>query len=110
MDALSVSEGRLRALFEAVLALSSELSLEALLRRLVEAAAELTGARYAALGGIDASGSELEQFVTHGIDDGLRAEIGSPPRGRGVPRGVVRGAEPPRRPPPPGGPPGGGLP
>ncbi len=46
----------------------SELSLDALLHRLVEAAAELTGARYAALGVIDASGSELEQFLTHGID------------------------------------------
>src|SRR3954453_19557049 len=89
MAALSVSEGRLRALFEAGLAVSSELSLEALLRRLVEAAAELTGARYAALGVIDASGSELEQFVTHGIDDGLRAEIGSPAPGGGSLRGVI---------------------
>ncbi len=94
MDALSVSEGRLRALFEAGLAVSSELSLEALLRRLVEAAAELTGARYAALGVIDASGSELEQFVTHGIDDGLRAEIGSPPRGRGILGVLIREAQP----------------
>ena len=47
MDALSVTEGRLRALFAAGLAVTSELSLDALLRRLVEAAAELTGARYA---------------------------------------------------------------
>ena len=94
MDALSVSEGRLRALFEAGLAVSSELSLEALLRRLVEAAAELTGARYAALGVIDASGSELEQFVTHGVDDGLRAEIGSLPRGRGVLGVLIRDAKP----------------
>src|SRR5947208_6749963 len=94
MDALSVSEGRLRALFEAGLAVSSELSLEALLRRLVEAAAELTGARYAALGVIDASGSELEQFVTHGVEDGLRAEIGSLPRGRGVLGVLIRDAKP----------------
>jgi signal transduction histidine kinase len=94
MDALSVSEGRLRALFEAVLALSSELSLEALLRRLVEAAAELTGARYAALGVIDASGAELEQFITHGIDDDLRAEIGAPPRGRGILGVLIRKAKP----------------
>jgi signal transduction histidine kinase len=94
MDALSVSEGRLRALFEAVLALSSELSLEALLRRLVEAAAELTGARYAALGVIDASGAELEQFITHGIDDDLRAEIGAPPRGRGILGVLIREAKP----------------
>src|SRR6266550_1426881 len=94
MEALSVSQGRLRALFEAGLAVSSELSLEALLRRLVEAAAELTGARYAALGVIDASGSELEQFVTHGIDDGLRDEIGSLPRGRGVLGVLIRDAKP----------------
>jgi signal transduction histidine kinase len=94
MDALSVSEGRLRALFEAGLAVSSELSLEALLRRLVEAASELTGARYAALGVIDASGSELEQFITHGIDDDLRAEIGELPRGRGILGVLIRDAKP----------------
>ncbi len=94
MDALSVSEGRLRALFEAGLAVSSELSLEALLHRLVEAAAELTGARYAALGVIDASGSELEQFVTHGVDAETRAEIGSLPRGRGILGVLIREATP----------------
>jgi signal transduction histidine kinase len=94
MDALSVSEGRLRALFETGLAVSSELSLEALLRRLVEAAAELTGARYAALGVIDAGGSELEQFITHGIDDRLRAEIGTLPRGRGILGVLIREAKP----------------
>jgi signal transduction histidine kinase len=94
MDALSVTEGRLRALFEAGLAVSSELSLDALLRRLVETAAELTGARYAALGVIDASGVELEQFITHGIDDDLRAEIGDLPRGRGILGVLIREAKP----------------
>src|SRR5213075_2626631 len=94
MDALSVSEGRLRALFEAGLAVSSELSLEALLRRLVEVAAELTGARYAALGVIAASGLELEQFVTHGIDNDLRAEIGALPHGRGILGVLIRDAQP----------------
>ena len=84
MDALSVTEGRLRALFAAGLAVSSELSLDALLHRLVEAAAELTGARYAALGVIDPNGAGLEQFVTHGIDENTRAEIGALPRGRGI--------------------------
>ena len=34
----------------------------------VETAAELTSARYAALGVIDPSGSQLERFLTHGID------------------------------------------
>jgi signal transduction histidine kinase len=94
VDALSVSEGRLRALFEAGLAVSSELSLDALLRRLVETAAELTGARYAALGVIDANGVDLEQFITHGIDDDLRAEIGDLPRGRGILGVLIREAKP----------------
>jgi signal transduction histidine kinase len=94
MDALSVTEGRLRALFAAGLAVTSELSLDALLRRLVEAAAELTGARYAALGVIAENGTELEQFITHGIDDGLRAEIGDLPRGRGILGVLIRDAKP----------------
>ena len=94
MDALSVTEGRLRALFAAGLAVTGELSLDALLHRLVEAAAELTGARYAALGVIGASGSELEQFLTHGIDDDIRAEIGPLPRGRGILGVLIRDAKP----------------
>ncbi|MGZ4332795.1 MAG: GAF domain-containing protein [Gaiellaceae bacterium] len=96
MDALSVTEGRLRALFAAGLAVTSELSLDALLHRLVETAAELTGARYAALGVISASGSELEQFLTHGIDEDTRAEIGALPRGRGI-LGVLIGEAKPLR-------------
>ena len=94
MDGLSVTEGRLRALFAAGLAVTSELSLDALLNRLVDAAAELTGARYAALGVIDADGVELEQFITHGIDDDLRAEIGELPRGRGILGVLIREARP----------------
>jgi signal transduction histidine kinase len=94
VEARSVTEGRLRALFAAGLAVTSELSLDALLHRLVEAAAELTGARYAALGVIDASGSELEQFLTHGIDVDLRAEIGALPRGRGILGVLISEAKP----------------
>ena len=94
MDALSVTEGRLRALFAAGLAVTSELSLDTLLHRLVDAAAELTGARYAALGVIDANGAELEQFITHGIDDELRAEIGALPHGRGILGVLIRDAKP----------------
>ncbi|MEO5791224.1 MAG: GAF domain-containing protein [Gaiellaceae bacterium] len=75
---------RLRALVEAGVALSSELSLDAVLDRIVEAAAEVTGARYAALGVIDSSGRELERFVTHGIGEEARAAIGELPRGRGI--------------------------
>src|SRR6478752_10004622 len=90
----SVTEERLRALLAAGLAVSSELSLDGLLHRLVAAAAELTGARYAALGVIDPSGSELEEFVTHGVDAETRAEIGALPRGRGILGVLIREARP----------------
>ena len=75
---------RLRGLVEAGIALSSELSLDALLQKLVETAAELTGARYAALGVIDRTRSGLERFVTAGLDEETRREIGDPPHGRGI--------------------------
>ena len=59
---------RLRVLVNAGIALSSELSLDALLQQLVETAAQLTGAQYAALGVIDRTGQGLERFLTTGID------------------------------------------
>ncbi len=60
---------RLRGLVNAGIALSSELSLDDLLKKLAETAAGLTGARYAALGVIDETGTGLERFVHTGIDD-----------------------------------------
>src|SRR5512133_3340520 len=85
---------RLRGLVEAGIGLSSELSRDALLQKLVEAAAELTGARYAALGVIDRTRSGLERFITTGVDDETRREIGDPPRGRGILGVLVREATP----------------
>jgi signal transduction histidine kinase len=75
---------RLRALIEAGMALASELSLDALLQRLVELAAELTGARYAALGVTNPAGTALDRFITIGIDDDVRRTIGDLPQGRGI--------------------------
>ena len=75
---------RLQGLIDAGIALGSEVSLDALLRKLVETAADLTGARYAALGVIDETGAELERFLTTGIDAELQAAIGALPRGRGI--------------------------
>lgn len=74
------SDGRLRSLVAAGMALTSEPSLDALLARLVSIAADLTDARYAALGVVDATGSRLERFVTHGIDPAIEQAIGSPRR------------------------------
>ncbi|MBI3647208.1 MAG: GAF domain-containing sensor histidine kinase [Actinobacteria bacterium] len=70
-------------LIDSGLALASELSLEAVLRRIVQLGMDITGARYGALGVLDERGRILE-FVTEGITQGQREAIGDPPTGRGI--------------------------
>ena len=77
-------ESRWRTLVDAGIAVTSELSLAAVLQKIVEAAAQLTDARYAALGVIDPAGRGLEQFLTTGIDPETRERIGGLPHGRGI--------------------------
>jgi len=88
------SARRERALIDAGIALSSELELDAVLARLIETAAELTRARYSALGVLNAQRTELERFITHGVDEEERAAIGEPPRGRGILGVLVADARP----------------
>jgi signal transduction histidine kinase len=85
---------RLRVLVNAGIALSSELSLDALLQRIVETAAELTSAQYAALGVIDKTGQALERFLTTGVDARTHATIGELPHGRGILGVLIRDAKP----------------
>jgi GAF domain-containing protein len=68
----------------------SELDVETVLERVLAAAKELTGAQYAALGVLADSRTELSRFLTLGIDDARRAEIGDLPRGRGVLGELIR--------------------
>ncbi len=75
---------RLRALVETGIAINSELSLDGVLERIVEAAARVTGAQYAALGVIDRTGGGLERFVTYGVTPEVKTQIGDPPHGRGI--------------------------
>ena len=93
---MAAIETRLRALLETGVAITSELSLEAVLQRIVEAAADLTDARYAALGVIDRAGSGLERFLTTGIGPELRADIGEEPHGKGILGVLIRDAVPMR--------------
>jgi len=87
-------ETRFRRLVDAGIALSSELSLDAVLQKLIETAAELTGARYAALGVIDQAGRGLERFLTHGIPPEAHEAIGDLPRGRGILGVLIKEAHP----------------
>lgn len=79
-----ISELRLRQLLDAVLLIGSDLSLPAVLRRIVEEATELVDARYGALGVLDDQGIELSEFVTVGIGVEAREAIGELPKGRGI--------------------------
>jgi signal transduction histidine kinase len=83
---------RLQTLFQTGIAISSELSLDGVLERIVEAAALVTDARYAALGVIDPAGTGLERFVTYGMSPETQLEIGDPPHGRGILGVLIRDA------------------
>lgn len=70
-------------LLEAGLTLASELSLPIVLQRIVDLAAQITDARYGALGVI-ADGGTLSEFVTTGVSSRERHAIGALPTGRGL--------------------------
>lgn len=89
---------RLRRLEVATAALITDVSLEAVLQRVVQVAAEVIEARYAAIGVIGPDGKRLESFVTHGIDPELGRRIGAPPNGHGVLGLVIKEAKPIRLP------------
>ncbi len=74
----------IRRLLEVGRGLMSELERESLLDRVLETAREVTGARYAALGILNEQRSELERFLTSGVDAETHRAIGDLPRGRGV--------------------------
>ena len=79
-----LDEHRLARLIDAGRGLLSELDLETVLDRLLQTAADLTGARYVALGVLDEARRELARFLTRGIDESTHRAIGDLPRGRGI--------------------------
>jgi signal transduction histidine kinase len=89
---------RLERLVIAASSLITEVSLEGVLQRVVEIAAEVIGARYAAIGVLAPDGRLLESFTTHGIDPEQRALIGDLPRGHGILGLVIRSGKPIRLP------------
>jgi nitrate/nitrite-specific signal transduction histidine kinase len=82
----------LLALHAAGLDVTSELALDAVLAKVVERARSLVGARYGALSVVGADG-RVASFVTSGISDQQRAQIGPPPVGHGLLGMVLREGE-----------------
>jgi signal transduction histidine kinase len=79
----STAEQRLERLLGANRVIVGELSLPMVLQRIVEAARDLIGARYVALGVIGDDGL-LQEFIHLGMDSATVATIGDLPKGRGV--------------------------
>ncbi len=81
-ELLSTQE-RMRGLLAAVVSVAEDLSLDAVLERVVKSACTLLNARYAALGVIGEDQS-LSHFITVGVDEELIRKIGPLPTGHGV--------------------------
>ncbi|MFI8849218.1 GAF domain-containing protein [Streptomyces sp. NPDC053499] len=94
LDAARGTRDRVHSLLEAVLSVGRELDLEQVLRRIVEAAAILVDADYAALGVIGPDGRMLSDFYTIGISEEQIAEIGNYPEGHGLLGELIRNPEP----------------
>jgi signal transduction histidine kinase len=73
----------LKAVSDAVLGVAANLSVDEVLQRLVDAARELAGARYAALGIPDGAGG-FRRFLVAGMSDELIASMGPLPRTHGM--------------------------
>ncbi len=74
---------RLSMLSRLSLQITSSLDLSTALQEIVDAACELIGARYGALGIFDASG-HIQEFITHGVTPEEREHIGNLPQGLGL--------------------------
>lgn len=72
---------RVPQLLEAMRSVGTGLELHTTLDRICETAAELAGARYAAIGVVDEEGKGLSDFVTYGVGEDVARLIGRLPDG-----------------------------
>ncbi|MEU1280114.1 GAF domain-containing sensor histidine kinase [Streptomyces sp. NPDC005805] len=94
IDAVRGTRDRVHSLLEAVVSVGRELDLSQVLRRIVEAGAQLVDARYGALGVIGPDGRTLSQFLTSGMTPEQRERIGPLPAGHGLLGELIRRPEP----------------
>ncbi|WP_042170527.1 GAF domain-containing sensor histidine kinase [Streptomyces sp. NBRC 110035] len=94
IDAARGTRDRVHSLLEAVLEVGRELDLKQVLHSIVDAAAVLVDAEYAALGVIGPDGKRLSAFHTVGISDEEIARIGHYPEGHGILGELIRHPQP----------------
>jgi signal transduction histidine kinase len=85
---------RFERLLAAGVAILSRHDLDQVLQEVVDAAREVVGSRYAALGVLGDDRASVARFVTSGLDEATRQRIGDPPRGHGLLGLVIREGRP----------------
>lgn len=75
---------QLEALHSAALTLTTELDLGEVLQKVVDLSRGLVKANYGALGVVEEETDHIAQFITSGITDEQRAQIGEVPKGHGL--------------------------
>ncbi len=86
--------GGVEPLLDAVLAIAEDVDLDGVLDRVVRASQQMVGARYAALGVLDETGTSVSRFLHAGIDEATADLIGPLPTGGGVLGELIRHPEP----------------
>ena len=86
--------GGIEPLLDAVLAIAEDVHVDGVLDRVVQASRSMVGARYAALGVLDETGTSVARFLHAGIDEETADRIGPLPTGGGVLGEVIRHPEP----------------
>lgn len=77
-----------------MLLIEADVDLPGVLRDIIQAAADLVGAEYGALGVLDETHTHLADFITVGLDAQTRAAIGPLPQGEGILGVLIRDAVP----------------
>ncbi|MGW4569892.1 SpoIIE family protein phosphatase [Streptomyces tendae] len=96
LHALARAQRTLQELLQAVVNITGELELPAVLRRIVRTAMDLVGARYGAMGVLDQEGRLLEEFIPLGLTAHELADLEGVelPRGRGLLGHLIHHPEP----------------
>lgn len=89
--------GRLQAISNAFVAITSELDLDVVLQKIADTAREVGKAKYAAMGVVDETGL-ITSFITSGITKEQRKLLGEPPRGHGLLGALIKQGQPLRIP------------
>lgn len=92
-EELRLTSARLRAVYEAGVNITSDLSLDVVLKEVVDASRQVVGATYGAVAVVNEEG-KIVDFIASGVTDEQHQKIGGIPKGRGLIGHVIRTGRP----------------